>query len=182
MTSVDSPCINDVTIHVDKVIQLNNGFVYQVDGVFTNGEEVGQVLSKHPNKSGFPFFGQNPHHLKGRSTSPDDEEVISTGSGLDIRNTPLGQPILGGFFPAATNETDVIEMAEFATVYWSNKVNSSPALKLFNIVKAEKQVVSGLNYRLELELIGASGTKFNCVALVYDQAWTSTRQVSSMDC
>lgn len=59
------------------------------------------------------------------------------------------QPVAGGFVDVA-GDPSVRAVADFAVAEISKKTNDNVALK--RVVSAERQVVAGLNYRLELEL------------------------------
>ncbi len=87
---------------------------------------------------------------------------------------------IGGYCPIDPNEKAVKEMANFAAISLSRSMNSVP-LKLVKVRFAERQVVAGFNYRLDLEFIEPRGTVL-CKVVVFDQAWTSTRELSQMQC
>ena len=60
-------------------------------------------------------------------------------------------------------------------------MNSGP-VKLVKIVKAETQVVSGTNYKLNLELSGANSQVIPCEVVVFNQPWTNTRKMIRSSC
>lgn len=171
--------INDAEIGEDSFSLANNlGTVYIVERVFMSGDEVSEVLSKNP-RPGLGLFQLPPDHPSVIAQSATKDEPAG------IRETPLGEPLplLGGFNKAELNEADVKEMAEFATTTISKSINASPPLSLVNIVKAEKQVVAGINYKLQLELKDEKeNAAIVCDVVVFDQSFTSTRQVSSSHC
>jgi cystatin-C len=47
------------------------------------------------------------------------------------------------------------------------------------VVRGEQQVVSGMNYRLYVDAADAGGRSAPYVAVVYEQVWTNTRQLTS---
>lgn len=88
---------------------------------------------------------------------------------------------VGGFSTAKVDDADVLKMADFATTAVSAKMNSGP-VKLLKIVKAETQVVSGTNYKLNLELSGANSEVIPCEVVVFDQPWTKTQKLIRSSC
>jgi len=91
---------------------------------------------------------------------------------VSIRQPP------GGYTPAMVDAADVKRMAAFATSAISAS-NSGP-VTLIRIRKAWKQVVSGTNYKLILELLNTyTGQVLQCEAIVFDQPWTNTLQLTS---
>ena len=74
------------------------------------------------------------------------------------------QPALAGGYSSAENDPEARKVAEFA-VRAQAKESGKP-LQLVKILKAERQVVAGLNYRLEIEV--ADGSKrFKVRAVVW---------------
>jgi hypothetical protein len=57
---------------------------------------------------------------------------------------------VGGYKPAPTDDSDVLEAAEHALSERGEKEGVS--LKLVSVERAEKQVVAGINYRLCLKV------------------------------
>lgn len=91
--------------------------------------------------------------------------------------------IVGGYSPADVNSEQVKEMADFATATVSQALNSAQPLTVFRIVSAETQVVSGFNYKMEIELKEGDKTdSILCKIVVYDQSWTNTRRVTQCSC
>ena len=88
---------------------------------------------------------------------------------------------VGGFSPAKVDDADVLKMADFATTAVSANMNSGP-VKLLKIVKAETQVVSGTNYKLNLELSGANSEVIPCEVVVFNQPWTKTQKLIRSSC
>jgi hypothetical protein len=88
---------------------------------------------------------------------------------------------VGGFSPAKVDDADVLKIADFATTAVSANMNSGP-VKLLKIVKAETQVVSGTNYKLNLELSGANSEVIPCEVVVFDQPWTKTQKLIRSSC
>ena len=52
-------------------------------------------------------------------------------------------------------------------------------LQFRRVVRGEQQVVSGMNYRLYVDAADAAGRSAPYVAVVYEQVWTSTRELTS---
>jgi cathepsin F len=96
-----------------------------------------------------------------------------------VIQAPVLQP-LGAYQKADPEDENVKEMALFATTTLIQSMNSK-SLALVKIVSAEKQIVGGVNYKLVLELSDPSGS-LTCTAVVFDQAWTSTRKLSDSSC
>lgn len=175
-----------------EAIQLSQDFgvVYLVDRVFMDGDEVHNAISEHfkrnPNTAlclGLPCTPENAPI----ATAADDDATVDDPA-LDIRNTPLAPPpqllLLGGYSAASASEEVVQEIAKFATHALSQNANQASPFVLVQVVKAEKQIVSGINYRLHMELKekADSANVISCTVVVYDQSWTSTRQITSSEC
>ncbi|MEI8309595.1 MAG: cystatin domain-containing protein [Verrucomicrobiota bacterium] len=74
------------------------------------------------------------------------------------------QPVLAGGYSSAENAPEARKVAEFAVK--AQAKDSGKPLQLVKILKAERQVVAGLNYRLEIEV--ADGSKrFKARAVVW---------------
>ena len=80
--------------------------------------------------------------------------LASTAMAIDTSLKP-DHPALAGGYSSAEIDSEVRTVAEFA-VKTQGKSTGRP-LKLIKILKAERQVVAGLNYRLEIEV--ADGSK-----------------------
>lgn len=89
--------------------------------------------------------------------------------------------LVGGFHSIDAKSAEVMAIANFATSTIGQSMNDEKGMKLIKIVSAESQVVAGTNYKLELELQGSSG-RLSCEALVFDQPWTNTRELTTMAC
>jgi hypothetical protein len=158
----------------------NFGAIYLVDQVFMSGEEVNNVISVH--------FQNNPNTglclgLPCPSSIPSIESVTTFAP--EPAPSP-SIPILGGFSSVSSNDADVLEIAQFATNALSNSKTSAHPLVLVNVVKAEKQIVAGVNYRFQLKLSQQLESEENhfieCQVIVFDQIWTATRQITSFKC
>lgn len=167
--------IDNAEIQQGAIVLLQNlGNVYLVERVFMTGDEVSNAISAH--------FQNNPNTALclGRPCS-------SIGGATVIAPPPAPSPsipILGGFTSVSINDADVLEMARFATNALS--VNKASPLVLVGVVKAEKQIVAGVNYRLQLKFNGQLESEENhfidCQVTVFDQVWTATRQITSFQC
>jgi hypothetical protein len=190
-----SKVIRDAQIQPESVqLPQNFGVVYFVDRVFMNGEEVNTAISdhfkRHPNTAlclGLPCSPEAPIDV--------DVDCSVDEPALDIRETPLAPPpdspiLVGGYRDISSNEPDVLEIAEFATSALSQGANKASPFVLSKVVKAERQVVAGFNYRLQMELKDNADSTDSIVCnivvfdpiLMSDQSWTSTRQITSSDC
>ena len=158
----------------------NFGAIYLVDQVFMSGEEVNNVISVH--------FQNSPNTglclgLPCPSSIPSIESVTTFAP--EPAPSP-SIPILGGFSSVSSNDADVLEIAQFATNALSNSKTSAHPLVLVNVVKAEKQIVAGVNYRFQLKLSQQLESEENhfieCQVIVFDQIWTATRQITSFKC
>jgi len=99
------------------------------------------------------------------------------------------------------NEDSVIDAALFAANVLSDRENSIYHKKLVRINEAQKQIVSGIKYRINLEMMttncrkneiqrydiekcGINETQDSelCNVEVYVQAWNNKRELISSDC
>ena len=95
------------------------------------------------------------------------------------------RPIPGGWGKIDVNSGSTIEMASFAIATVSKAMNSAKPLTLVRIVSAERQVVAGFNYKMQLELKEGTKNSFKCDVIVLDQGWyqgTNTRKVTQCSC
>ena len=93
-----------------------------------------------------------------------------------------GGHITGGDNSADVNDVRVKEMASFAIATVSKAMNSAKPLTLVRIVSAERQVVAGFNYKMQLELKEGTKNSFKCDVIFLDQGWTNTRKVTQCSC
>ncbi|KAF0921895.1 hypothetical protein E2562_020506 [Oryza meyeriana var. granulata] len=56
---------------------------------------------------------------------------------------------------------------------------ASDGLRFRRVMSGEEQVVSGMNYRLVVDASDPAGESASYVAVVYEQSWTNTRQLTS---
>ncbi|XP_064602500.1 cathepsin L-like [Liolophura sinensis] len=96
----------------------------------------------------------------------------------------LGDQVVGGKMDADVNRKDVKEIADFATSFLSMEKNS--AISLVKVVKAQTQVVAGVNYFITIQIQPAGCTvdcKYEeCEVSIFDQEWTQTRKVVNSSC
>lgn len=109
------------------------------------------------------------------------DEVVSAPLQID-QHQEKGK-LIAGFSLANINDNDVKVIADFATTAIAENTNSGP-VKLVELVKAETQVVDGINYKLSLELVstGTDSKSLLCEAIVFDQPWTNTRKLTQSSC
>ena len=89
--------------------------------------------------------------------------LVSTGI-ADDKPPPPDKTALAGGYSSIEISSEVRKVAEFA-VKTQAEVTGRP-LRLVKILKVERQVVAGLNFRLELEVADGSKT-FNARAVVW---------------
>ncbi|XP_056021479.1 uncharacterized protein LOC125650625 isoform X1 [Ostrea edulis] len=78
------------------------------------------------------------------------------------------------------NNAMVHKMAQFALTAYATKSNVLCDAK-FSVTHTETQIVSGVNYKMTVEAT-CGGQRTVCQFLVFDQSWTSTRELSSDHC
>ena len=109
----------------------------------------------------------------------------------DDENDEVHHPILGGYSAVDVNDESVQEMATFATNKLRQVLNGLDPRVMMRVVQAESQVVSGINYKLELELKEAAvageektmtSSSIKCQVVIYDQSWSGTRHMTSCSC
>lgn len=85
------------------------------------------------------------------------------------------QSRLGGYATASVTNKEVVAAAAFAIKAQQNAMQEKmdkdpPKLELVTIMKAEQQVVAGMNYRLKLN-VKLNGNERTAEAIVWWQAW-----------
>lgn len=85
------------------------------------------------------------------------------------------EQIAGGWAPAAVTKSEVVATANFAitaeqTELRKNKETPEAKLSLISILRAEEQVVAGMNYHLTLK-VKLNGKVKKAEATVWWQAW-----------
>lgn len=83
------------------------------------------------------------------------------------------QPLCGGYSEASVTNAEVIAAAKFAVEYFDASRDSDRPVSLVEILKAEQQVVAGMNYRLRLK-VRLNGEERGLEAVVWWQAWNKT--------
>ena len=73
-------------------------------------------------------------------------------------------PLAGGYAQAVVN-AEITDVAKAATRMQAEKEQKT--LRLIKVIKAEQQVVAGLNYRLALEVQSGKGSVRQAIAVVY---------------
>jgi hypothetical protein len=86
--------------------------------------------------------------------------------------------LAGGYVPAPPADEDVVAAAAFAVAEIDKRANCVVPHRLERIVTAQKQVVAGVNYALELELSCGPATELHEV-VVFSQPWTNTMRLTS---
>ena len=155
--------------------------IFVVDRVFMTNNEVAEVLSKHPQA------GQKGPFSTCDKRSSDEAAAKETSSAHNtaLRTTPLDpiSPIFVDYVVVSPSDADVQEIAQFAVDELSRGAHSMASpLVLVSVVKAEKQTLAGVNYRLKLELKSEDIGAIGCDVVVFDQSCSSTCRVSSFKC
>lgn len=92
------------------------------------------------------------------------------------------EPMPGAFRAIVAIDDEVKEIASFAANALSSSINTGP-VEVIRIISAEKQVVAGLNYALQLELKPSDGEElFICDVAVLEQPWLNSRTVTQSNC
>lgn len=63
---------------------------------------------------------------------------------------PKDGPVVGGYSKADVKDKEVVEAGQFAVKEQAKKTNSK--IELIKVVRADRQVVAGMNYKLRLEI------------------------------
>ncbi|XP_062213538.1 cysteine proteinase inhibitor 8-like [Phragmites australis] len=93
--------------------------------------------------------------------------------------TPVAA-IPGGWKPIPdTNDSHVKEIGAWAVA--EHMKTSNCKLTFREVASGEVQVVSGLNYRLVIDVLDLAGEEARYKAVVYEQSWTNTRKLLSFD-
>lgn len=93
--------------------------------------------------------------------------VLALACGGCRSTSDLDGDVPGGYSRTAAGSREVRAAAEFAVAEQSK---GSRPLKLVEVASADRQVVSGMNYRLTLKVRDA-GKSRDAVAVVWWQAW-----------
>ncbi|KAL2473500.1 Cysteine proteinase inhibitor 5 [Forsythia ovata] len=100
-------------------------------------------------------------HLKSLRVFPEDPDYENFVYATTI--------VLGGYKPIDNpNDPTVIEIAKFAVDEHNKEAKTN--LKFQRVVKGEKQLVHGLNYKLVISAVDGAAAQ-NYVAVVYDKPW-----------
>jgi mannose/fructose-specific phosphotransferase system component IIA len=97
-------------------------------------------------------------------------------AGLGGRGKPLGgwSPI-----PDVQDDEDIQKLGAWALAKAKEAHLAGDGLRFRRVVRGEQQVVSGMNYRLVIDAADPSGRSAQYVAVVYEQSWTNTRELTS---
>ncbi|TVU00889.1 hypothetical protein EJB05_53667, partial [Eragrostis curvula] len=88
--------------------------------------------------------------------------------------------MVGGWNPIPdVREKHIQELGGWALGQAKQKRLAGDGLRFRRVVRGEQQVVSGMNYRLVVDAADPSGRSAPYVAVVYEQVWTSTRELTS---
>lgn len=121
-----------------------------------------------------PAASEETPTTEGTEATETEGTEASEGEGS---SEPSGSPrMAGGWGEGDVNEQGPRDAAAFA-VQEQSRV-SGDTIQLVSIAWVSQQVVSGMNYRLGLNII-RNGTAEQATAQVYTQPWTSTTQLTS---
>ncbi|XP_040378433.1 cysteine proteinase inhibitor 8-like [Oryza brachyantha] len=83
-------------------------------------------------------------------------------------------PRVGGYSPISdVGDAHIQELGRWAVEQHGD------GLQFRRVTSGEQQVVSGMNYRLFLDAADPAGKTASYVAVVYEQLWTNTRELTS---
>ncbi|XP_064603369.1 uncharacterized protein LOC135468846 [Liolophura sinensis] len=106
--------------------------------------------------------------------------VLSLALGVTLAGVP------GGRSPADINSLDVQKIANFAVTKLNALPERTSTVTYSKVIKAERQVVAGINYYLDVEVLQSGCTsnckKEICEMTVFDQEWTNTRILTKVNC
>ena len=89
-------------------------------------------------------------------------------------------PMDGGWSPIPDMKDPYIqELGGWAVA--QHRRLASDRLRFRRVTRGEQQVVSGMNYRLFVDAVDGAGSSAPYVAVVYEQPWTSTRNLTSFE-
>ena len=100
--------------------------------------------------------------------------LVLVGTGLPVVGA-VEQPMVGGFARESVTNEQVVAAATFAIQTQEKALRKEPGaesakLELIAILRAERQVVAGMNYRLNLK-VKLNGQEKTADAIVWWQAW-----------
>ncbi|XP_062213376.1 cysteine proteinase inhibitor 8-like [Phragmites australis] len=89
-------------------------------------------------------------------------------------------PLVGGWSPIPdVSDPHIQKLGAWALGQAKQARLASDGLRFRRVVRGEQQVVSGMNYRLLVDAADPTGRSAPYVAVVYEQVWTGTRQLTS---
>jgi len=111
----------------------------------------------------------------------------------------LGSRMTGGWAPVSSNDSTIQEMAQFAMTTIEASSNSLYQTKIVSIANAEKQVVAGMNYRMDITYaptdcrkgstanlsdcaVNTNAQQTTCKVVVWSQPWQNMTQLTKHEC
>ncbi|CAN6301828.1 unnamed protein product [Urochloa humidicola] len=76
-------------------------------------------------------------------------------------------------------DAHVQEIGAWAVAEHGKRANDG--LRFGRVVSGQEQLVSGVNYRLDIVAVNLAGQNATYNAVVYEQIWSNTRQLRSFD-
>ncbi|CAM0947606.1 unnamed protein product [Alopecurus aequalis] len=100
---------------------------------------------------------------------------------LDVTAAALGRgPMVGGWSPIPdVKDPHIQELGGWAVEQHARL--GGDRLQFRRVTRGEQQVVSGMNYRLVVDAVDGAGSSKPYLAEVYEQSWTSTRNLTSFN-
>lgn len=90
--------------------------------------------------------------------------------------------LLGGWSPIPdVGDSHIQELGRWALGQAKHQKLAAEGLQYRRVERGEQQVVSGMNYRLYVDAADPAGRTVPYVAVVYEQVWTRTRQLTSFN-
>ncbi|KAK9091923.1 hypothetical protein Syun_026834 [Stephania yunnanensis] len=107
--------------------------------------------------------------------------VYEALNGQKTLNGPLKAVVSkpGGYEPVDPSDPHIEDTGRYAVDEYNKRTNMD--LKFVNVIKAETQVVSGVNYRLVITARNKNDQVQPYVAVVLERAWESYRNLTSFD-
>ncbi|KAK9084673.1 hypothetical protein Sjap_025084 [Stephania japonica] len=107
----------------------------------------------------------------------------NVSEGLNGQKTLKGfqvvRSLLGGYHPADPNDSKIVEIGHYAVQEYNNRTHMG--LKFVNLIKADTQVVAGINYRLVIAARNKNDQVQYYDAVVLERAWESYKTLTCFE-
>jgi len=116
-------------------------------------------------------------------TPEEVSEIIAKHPGPSIGLFVPG-PIDGGYSDVPLDDSSVVEFSSWAADQITAKQNAKSPLKVIKVKSAAKQIVSGFNLKMVLELADPTSNDLSqiCEVVIYRQSWTDTTRMTDENC